>query len=104
MSQCPRTVREHQERRRPHDPRVVGPMSGAEKRAPTHPAARSPRPLTITVATSPSLVDRFHSSTLKCLKTLRNGCCHTGGTGRSGDLPQVPDPGRGRGLGLHAPQ
>lgn len=26
-------------------------------------------------------MERFHSSTLKCLKTLRNGCCHTGGQG-----------------------
>ena len=45
------------------------------------PAARRPGPLTVTTATSPSLEDRFHSSTLKCLKTLRNGCCHTGGHG-----------------------
>lgn len=44
-------------------------------------AARCPGPLTVTTATSPSLEDRFHSSTLKCLKTLRNGCCHTGGHG-----------------------
>lgn len=57
----------------------------AEKRAPL-PAARSPVPRTITVATSPSLVDRFHSSTLKCLKTLRNGCSHTGGIWRREDL------------------
>lgn len=46
---------------------------------------RSPGPLTVTAATSPSLVDRFHSPTLKCLKTLRNGCCHTGGPRRCED-------------------
>lgn len=33
--------------------------------------------VTINVVTSPSLVDLFHSSTLKCLKTFRYGCCHT---------------------------
>lgn len=34
---------------------------------------------TITTATSPSLLDRFHSSTLKCLNTLRKGCCQAAG-------------------------
>ena len=44
-----------------------------------------PCPLTVTGVTSPSLVDRFHSPTLKCLKTLRNGCCHAGGSRRYED-------------------
>lgn len=38
-------------------------------------AGRTPAASTVTTATSPSLLDRFHSSTLKCLNTLRKGCC-----------------------------
>lgn len=57
-----------------------------------------PKPLTITVDTSPSLADRFHSSTLKCLNTLMKGCCQTGrecrleDTHRRQRLCQVPHP------------
>lgn len=36
---------------------------------------------TVTTATSPSLLDRFHSSTLKCLNKLRKGCCQAAGEG-----------------------
>lgn len=37
--------------------------------------AGRPPASTVTTATSPSLLDRFHSSILKCLNTLRKGCC-----------------------------
>lgn len=50
-------------------------------------------PSTITTATSPSLLDRFHSFTLKYLKTLRNGCCHAAGVA----MPSRPGPGNQQG-------
>lgn len=43
--------------------------------------AGGPPGSTVTTATSPSLLDRFHSSTLKCLNTLRKGCCQAAGEG-----------------------
>lgn len=44
-------------------------------------AGKTPAVSTVTTDTSPSLLDRFHSSTLKCLNTLRKGCCQAAGEG-----------------------
>jgi hypothetical protein len=57
---------------------------------------KDPAASTVTTATSPSLLDRFHSSTLKCLNTLRKGCCQAAeGTPpehRSGAARRDPPP------------
>lgn len=59
--------------------------------------AGRPPARTVTTATSPSLLDRFHSSTLKCLNTLRKGCCQAAEEGtppehRSWAARRAPSP------------
>lgn len=71
----------------------LGPRPG-----PSHPglggggSSRGHAAITMKVVTSPSFVDRFHSSTLKCLNTLRYGCCQAAAGRAEGSVRGLPPP------------